>query len=339
MAKGLKQRQNDLRLSEALETFEKQILDSDINEIETTIGKINVIPNTIVEATQSPSIEIEIDESNLTSSYQDISIDKLYAAPQEWNLWTPYTTEKKIELMESIQEIGLQQNLVLWRVPERLNHLIGNTDGYLILVGHNRTEALRGLYYLTRDEQYSVVHAKIYEAESIDERTARRIIDDTNLVTRDKSLREVSLAYLRRSEELRKSDELKNASERMIHSIIANESNVSRTQVLRTLKMLNCIDPIFNQVMKEISFNTGLVLSNLDQETQQYLYNEYYLKQENRHLYNNKNLSKIKPLMVQTTIDRIMHGKNELEKVTFEVEPHLVDELNKLVKKFLLSNK
>lgn len=338
MAKGLKQRQNDHRLSDALENFEKTILDADISEIETTIGKINIIPNGIVEAAQSNSIE-EVESYDLVGSYQDISIDKLYAAPEEWNLWTPYSTEKKIELMESIQEIGLQQNLVLWRVPERLSHLIGNTDGYLILVGHNRTEALRGLYYLTKDEQYLIVHAKVYEADSIDERIARRIIDDTNLVTRDKSLREVSMAYLRRSEELRKSDELKNASERMIHSIIANESNVSRTQVLRTIKMLNCIDPIFNQVMKEISFNTGLALSNLDQDTQQYIYDEYYLKQENRHLYNNKNLSKIKPLMIKTTIDRVMQGNNELEKVTFEVEPHLVEELNKLVKKFLHSNK
>lgn len=337
MSKSLKKRAVDNRLTDALENFEKPIKESDISEIETTIGKISVLPNEIIENV-SINIESEID-SNFISFYEDVPIDKLYAAPSEWNLWTPYSTEKKIELMESIQEIGLQQNLVLWRVPDRLKYLIGNTDGYLILVGHNRTEALRGLYYLTNEIQYSVVHCKVYEADSIDERIARRIIDDTNLVTRDKSLKEISMAYLRRTEELRKSEELKNASERKIHTIIANESNVSRTQVLRSIKMLNCIEPIFEQVMKEINFNTGLALSNLEPEIQQYIYDEYYCKAENRHLYNNKTLSKLKPLMVQSTIDKIMQGKNELEKVTFEVESHLVEELKHLVKKFISSNK
>lgn len=337
MSKKILKRADDHRLSDALENFDKVFTESDINEINSTIGKLNVIPSSIIEP--SVPIDINVSEATLTCTYEDVAIDKLYAAPLEWNLWTPYSTEKRIELMESIQEIGLQQNLVLWRVPEHFKYLIGNTDGYLILVGHNRTEALRGLYYLTEDKQYSIVHSKVYEADAIDERIAKRIIDDTNLVTRDKSLKEVSLAYLRRSEELRKSDELKNASERKIHSIIANETDTSRTQVFKTIKLLNCIDPIFNQVMKTISFNTGLALSNLDADIQQYVYDEYYCKEENRHLYNNKNLSKLKQFMVKSTIDRIMHGDNNLEKVTFEVESHLVDELNNLVRKFISSNR
>lgn len=338
MSKKLLQRQNDNRMKSALENFEKPLSDIDINEIETTIGKINVIPSGVVEAAPVETEEA-INETELVTSYQDISIDMLYAAPEEWNLWTPYSDEKKYELMESIQEIGLQQNLVLWKVPNRLKYLIGETDGYLILVGHNRATALRSLYHITDDPQYLVVHAKVYEGDSIDERIARRIIDDTNLVTRDKSLREISLAYLRRCEELRKSDELKDASERMIHSIIANENNTSRTQVFKSLKMLNCIEPIFDQVMKEISFNTGLALSSLDSDVQQYIYDEYYLKRENRHLYTNKNLSKIKPLMTIQKIDSVMHGRNGVVKVTFDVESHLVDDLNKLVNKFLNANR
>ncbi|MBE0451518.1 MAG: ParB N-terminal domain-containing protein [Clostridia bacterium] len=337
----LKKRQGDQRLADAINNFDKDIDVTKIKEVETTIGSINIIPQDVIINNEPIGLgEVENSTDELATKYfADVNVDELYAAPIDWNLWSPHSTEKKLELMESIKEIGLQQNIVVWKVPDGLQHLIGNKNGYMILAGHNRLEAIRTLFFIFNDTQFFKIHALVYVADVINERIARRIIDDTNLVMRDRTPREISDAYLRRVNELKESEELRDASERQLHLFVANEKGVSRSTVYKHLKLQNCIDPIFDQVNNEISFTVGIKLSSLEKDKQEYIYNEYYLNESNRHLYNNNNLAKIKPLMTIATIDRALRGKDDKILVSYEVESHLKEDLDKLVRKFISSNK
>ena len=60
-----------------------------------------------------------------------LELDKLKAAPKEWNFYVPLNDNKMSELIESIIDNGLLNPIIVWE----------NDNDYMILAGHNRVKA------------------------------------------------------------------------------------------------------------------------------------------------------------------------------------------------------
>lgn len=334
--KKLKPREDDLRLTEAIEKFDKHIDLDTVAIVDTTIGTMPLIP---IEAINKDDKLVSLNDTIDSVYYEYLPIERLFAAPSEWNLWSPYSLIKKVEMMESIKEIGLQQNIVVWKVPKGIIEEFDNIDGYMVLAGHNRVDSVRSLFHIYKEDRFATVYAKIYVLESIDEGFAKKIIDDTNLIGRDKTPKEISEAYVRRICNMKESDKYKGVSERSLQEILASEENKSRTHVFQHLQIRKCIDPIAKQIGSVINFKAGLKLASLDEEIQEHFYNEYYLKEENRHLYTNKNIMKLNEYMLIDTIKNIFEEKSEKIVVSYEINLSLKEGLDKLVNKFINANK
>ena len=334
----LKPREEDKRLTEAIEKFDKHLDLDTVATVDTTIGTMPLIPIENIAIEKDEKV-LNFYDANDSIYYKEIPIEMLYAAPNEWNLWNSYSLEKKVEMMESIKEVGLQQNIVVWKVPKGIISEFDSIDGYMILAGHNRVDSVRSLFHLYKEDRFSTVFARVYELESINEAFAKKIIDDTNLIGRDKTPKEISEAYVRRICNMKESDKYKGVSERALQEILAAEENKSRTHVFQHLQIRKCIEPIAKQIGSVINFKAGLKLASLDEDIQTYFYNEYYVKEQNRHLYTNKNIMKLNEYMLIDTIKNIFEEKTDKIIVSYEIDVKLKEGLDKLVNKFINANK
>ncbi|MBC8059633.1 MAG: ParB N-terminal domain-containing protein, partial [Clostridiaceae bacterium] len=61
-----------------------------------------------------------------------INLDNLISSPLEWNFYKPLSFDKENELVESIQENGLINPIIVWEKGD---------NKYMILAGHNRVNA------------------------------------------------------------------------------------------------------------------------------------------------------------------------------------------------------
>lgn len=275
----------------------------------------------------------------LDSRYEEVFIHELYSAPDEWNLWNKHDTQKKIELMESISEIGVQQNLVLWEIPNDCND---ENLKYMILAGHNRVDALMRLHTITSDSKFSKAMALIYKSNDsqIEEQVARRIIDDTNLISRDKTAKEIAMAYVRRVSSLKNTETFKGVSERKIHEFIAKTEGTSRSKIFEYIKLKDLIDPLADLVGNELNIKTGVKLASLRPDIQEFIYSEYYLNDQNRPLFTNQKLSKLNSFMTkETIIDTLIDKQLKTTTLTYEVDERIAQELDKFIKKFIETNK
>lgn len=333
-SKKITRRAPDERLAESISKFGQSAQSELLDKPTTLIHFPNDIP-----AEMTPEQSPEIFNNNDTLKNGELLITELYAAPKDWNLWQPLSSNRLYELMESLFSVGLLHNIVVWQVPEELND--GRT-GYMILSGHNRVDALKRLYETYQDPRFMSVRALIYSSDGINVATARRIIDDANLLKREDNPKEIAHAYIRRMSSLQSLEAYKHVSDRTLMEVIADQDKVSRSKILQYVQLKNCIDEIADLVGSVISLKAGVNIAQLDVEKQQYLYTQYYSNTENRHLFTNKSLLKLTPFHVTSTIDKIMKydrdDERRVETIQVEVPTHLVNDFNVLVKNFLKKN-
>lgn len=111
---------------------------------------------------------------------QEIPIELLDNAPEQWNFYPKMTQEEFVELIDSIITNGLLNPIKVWE----------KEDGrYIILSGHNRVRAYKKILELKIDEnldKYMYISAYIYGRNEIDETKAKELIIDENKVQREK---------------------------------------------------------------------------------------------------------------------------------------------------------
>ncbi len=339
---------------------EKLSLESeiDLNNLElNTLGNISAESLGILikeEIKKDDKLEFVSDTLFIDNNYDDnfemtkhpqfnieyIDLSELGAAPSNWNLWEPHDSKTKAGLVEDILEIGMLQDIIVWKIPYEINIKYKLNKNYMILAGHNRTDAHRILYNVTQFDKFSKIRAKVYDVNEINLQLAKRMIDSTNLWSRVKTNKELGQAYLRDAKNIINRSGNKLSKNKVVAALVERDGK-SRNFIYEKMDLANLIDDF--DLIAGIMFNykATLSLSKISHDNQKYIYDVYYLNEENRHLLTSTKLQKIKKLMSTSTIDDIMRTQNVIvdyiEK-KYKIPLHLVEEFDKLAKSFLNSN-
>lgn len=272
-----------------------------------------------------------------TPDYSDkqtvlIKISELYSAPSKWNFYDRLDDNKKIELMESIQETGILSPIVVWEINRESMigeytgvddyNLVGNR--FMILAGHNRVDAFIKLYATTKNEEYLKIPTMIFNEKDLDIQLARGIIIDTNYVQRKLSTKEKVKSVMYKYAEFKNNKTRKGKTK----ELIAEELNMSPTTVFYYMKLSNVIDQIQEKVYKdELALTSVLKICDRSKDVQIWIYENY------KDVLNNKVLNKIKPYMKKEHIEDLFKKEFEIKIVTKKIITHVPVELEDKFKK------
>lgn len=280
----------------------------------------------------------------------DIPICDIYSAPSKWNEWNRLPEEKLLQLCQSIVEIGQQSPCILWKMDKAkvlslydsgeqdAYQFVG--DKYMILSGHNRAFArklLGGTVEHADDELYQVVPSIVYEEPISDDfiEKAKQIIDDTNYLSRDKTVKETMRAIQK------KYQQYENGRRRQSENIareVAKSLDISEQHVFRYSKVSKNLLPELQQFLFDgnISLNDAQKLCGYPLAVQEYLY------QNHKNIFTNKR--DFKNLLKNTTSDMTISEIQEelapaekevsFEKITVSIPKGKVDEFYEMFNKW-----
>ena len=224
-----------------------------------------------------------------------ISIDKLSNAPSEWNFYRPLDDSKMLELIDSIKTNGLLHPIVIWK----------KENDYIILSGHNRTEAYKRLLMATKDPQYETIPCIV--KTGISPLTAREIIIDSNWISRNLSVSEKTKSIYHKYAVLSSNKKMRNG--KTTYDAVAESYGLSGRQIHRYLKLADLVEEMTVLIDNGIlSLRSGVILSDLSLEIQNKLIANY------KEVLTNQLVSKIKKDMSYEEIEIIIKT-NRAEKI------------------------
>lgn len=237
-----------------------------LKSLSTENEKLNeLIPRTI-SAFEMPDIL-----STITTGLDvhQVDLDKLFEAPNEWNFYSPLSRAKMLELVESIQDLGLLHPIVVW---EQL-------DGtYMILSGHNRKRAYEILLEETSDDKYKKIYCYVKKNADLTEDEAKEIIIDTNWVQRELSTVERAKSIYQKYTKLRNNRETKQSYNHQgkTRDLIASQYDITGRQVSDYYR-LNYLIPEFKELLEDnkLSIKAGVRLAQFNTSLQKFIYNNY----------------------------------------------------------------
>ncbi len=251
----------------------------------------------------------------------EIDIEKLYPAPEQWNFYEPLPDDKMLELVTSIKEKGLMHPLVVWE----------QSDGYMILSGHNRKKAIDMLYEQTKEDKYKTVMCNLKKSSELDEDEAREIIVDTNWIQRQLSTVEkaksISEKYIRLGRKKHIGDGVKT------RDIIAESYGISGRMVQNYLSLNQLTEEIEILLKKNhITIKSAVAISKLSKDKQKWLYENFTSKQ-----LSNPNTKKIDTKMTKAGIEKLLAPQQEYVnlsiKVPAEKKAELLEKINEWLNK------
>lgn len=233
-----------------------------------------------------------------------IPIEKLEAAPADWNFFQNLSEERFGELKRSIEEYGIQHNLVVQEVE---------SGKFRILSGHQRVKACKDLFETTKKEEYRSIPCKVYGAGELSDEDARRIVIFTNTAQRGDLSLEDRIKSVKELTELEQSKAFYGSGVD-VKKKVSEILGVSRSAVFR-LQNLSSLDEKMLALCgnksegKKISVREGEVLSKLPAEQQKYISGKKYYEKLTP-----SRLSALNSLSVDATnddIDKIFNTEKE----------------------------
>lgn len=269
-----------------------------------------------------------------------IDIKDLYSSPKKWNFYDHLDDNKKLELMESIQENGILSPIIVWDVDfdyveseygeDEIDIYDLNGSKYLILAGHNRVDAFNKLYLSTEDEKYLKIPAFIFKKNDLDLQSAKEIVIDTNYVQRVLNTKETHLSIMHKYAEIERDKNKKGRT----REIVAEQLGISPSKVEQYKKLDKLIQSMKEMVYDDkIALNSMLKIVDKSDEVQQWIYDTY------GDLLTNKMLNKVKPYMKKADIEKLfekeLQPKIKTKKVSVEVPEDLIEEFKTMFSKWV----
>lgn len=195
-----------------------------------------------------------------------INIKDLIASP---NNFYSVDEERLNDLKDSIELLGLQQNLVVKKIRDK--------NKYEIISGHRRYLALKALYEEGK-EKFEYVPCKIEEEDYIKNElrllmtnSTARELTDWEKVNQAKMLKELLTEYKKREK-----------LPGRIREIVADILNTSQTQIARMERISNNLIEEFKEELKEenVKISAAYELSKLPEEKQKTIFNEFEEKKD-----------------------------------------------------------
>lgn len=175
-----------------------------------------------------------------------------------------YSIDDVEDLKDSIEMLGVQQNLIVKKVK--------GTDSYKVLAGHRRLIACTQLVQEGKG-QFEYVPCHIAE---VDETLEQILLIHTNSTTRELSSFE-KMEQLSRLKVLLKEYKKTHDLPGRVRDLLAETLNVSPTQIQRLEQVDKNLTPEFKEELKTegISFSAAAELAKLSVDTQQAVYKEH----------------------------------------------------------------
>lgn len=212
---------------------------------------------------------------------QDIPLDKLVFAPEEWNFFPRWDNQMMTELMENIAVYGQLSPALVW----------DQGDGtYMILGGHNRYQAIDKLHEILQKDYpeeaklYTTMRCNVYAADMLDEIEARKIIIFDNTIRREnsKSIMRRSIINMNQLMKDTRAKRRPDTKRKTIREEIAETMNVSPRTVTGMARLQNLIKefwPLFDKKGEEkLSDSLAQAISYLSDDLQYYVYSEELYK-------------------------------------------------------------
>lgn len=269
-----------------------------------------------------------------------IELDNLVAAPANWNLWEPQDSVTKAGLVQDIIEIGLLQDIIVWEVDSTIKAKYKIEKDYMILAGHNRTDAFRIINSIAKTDIFNSIRAKVFKNSDLNLTLAKRMIDSTNLWARVKSAKELGQAYVRDAKLVSKDHE-KQLSNNKIYEILAERDKKSKSYIREKMDLAFLIDEYDELVGNVLNYKAAVHLSRLSKDIQIYIYDKYYKNLENRHLFTINKIKMIKNRMIYEMIDQTFNNVVVIPDIVerkIDVPYELVKDFDKLIKEFFTAN-
>lgn len=234
--------------------------------------------------------------STITTGLDVHQVDlwKLVDAAPEWNFYSPLSSSKMIELVESIRVLGLMHPLVVWE----------QMDGsFMILSGHNRKKAYDLLLEETSDDKFKKIYCYVKKFNDLTEDEAKEIIIDTNWVQRELSSTERAQSIFQKYTKLRSArDGFKNKNyEGKTRDLIAKQFEITGRQVSDYYR-LNYLSKEFKAMLEDnkLSIKAGVRLAQFNPPDQKYLYNTF------KNTLDNKVILKLSPSFSKEEINQVI---------------------------------
>ena len=199
-----------------------------------------------------------------------IPMDKLKAAPDEWNFFGRPSPEQYGLIYMSVFKYGLWHPCTVWEQED---------GSYMILGGHTRHLVYHELHEVTGDDKYLTIPCKVYKHDSISEATARRIIILSNVAQRAQEDTNARIRCYAEMARLEKEEAFYGAGVD-VATAVSNIFGVSRSTVFFYRRLGHLIEPLLSAFdQRVITVRVADVLADLSEELQQYVYDkQYHLK-------------------------------------------------------------
>lgn len=230
-----------------------------------------------------------------------VSLEQLEEAPVEWNFYGVLPSYKMTELIESIEEIGLQNAPVVWEQ---------DNNKYMILSGHNRVRA----YIMLRDsgeKEYDKIPVSIRKKDELTPEQAEQIIIDTNWVQRQLTPMQKSMSIIKKYKAVKEENKGKRVN---VNEIIAKEYDITKRQITDYKSLMNLI-PKIQQLVEDskISIKAGVRISRYSNDIQNEIAENYPARVIN------KKYNLLKEDMTLEEIDKVFDMEGEEKLTTIKI--------------------
>ena len=251
---------------------------------------------------------------------EEIGLDMIENAPEEWNKFDPLSEEKMNELIGSIRSVGLLHPIIVWDNGE------GKREGIkTCLSGHNRLAAYKKLMEEDFDK-YSSILAIVKGKDDIDENLAQQIIIDTNITQRELSGIEKSRAIVKKFRLLKERKD--SGSEKSFTKALEREFGITGRQIRKYKQLTKLITEFQNMIdTGDITIDTGSRITRLLEPLQSDLL-EIVLRDESKLKALNKKSKELKANFTKVDIEKLFE-KEEIKKGIINIE--YLDKANEVV--------
>ncbi|MCL2323910.1 MAG: ParB N-terminal domain-containing protein [Oscillospiraceae bacterium] len=207
---------------------------------------------------------------DIFKNFQYLDIDLLNQDERGWNYFERPNVLQHLDLMASIQNLGVFSPLIVNK----------NFEGkYIVICGQSRVNALKDLFKNTKNERFKYAPCFIIEGK-IDEYYVRSLIIDSNLTYRSVRRETLLKAIFERAELLKRTKKFKN--ELNVAQTIADEFGLSKGTINNYLTMKKlCPEAMTLVSKKELNMDSAKKLAKFEQEDQLYILEHTSLKNLN----------------------------------------------------------
>ena len=266
------------------------------------------------------------EKPELFHNLQKINIEIIHDIPEGWNLFSDPTEEEILDLMRSIESVGLINPI----------YVVQNSSGhYYMLIGRFRHIAYLNLYKISNLEKYKYIPAYVINEDDVDELYLRNMIFESNFQFRNISKFNLIQTLIQNYEIMRRTKKYKN--EKNIAMELSEQFEISETSVFNYLKVRSLCDSGLHYLYTErIKLKAALYLTRVSKELQEGILEHFGVEAVNaifrlKLLTSNDNISLDELKKRINTVNKMTPEKT---KITLEIHRTLINSLIDLLLSF-----